>query len=66
MNNINNFFNLAKPDLKFHNIEKEYQNILNKLDKLSHGIYLFWNLENPYKCYLGSSLNLKLRFKVHF
>lgn len=61
MNNINNFFSLAKPDLIFHNIENEYQNILNQLHHLSPGIYLFWNLENPYKCYLGSSLNLKLR-----
>lgn len=67
---INNFFNVAKPDLKFINVEKEYNNIINSLNKLDNcnksGIYLFWLLENPYKCYLGSALDLKRRFKVHF
>lgn len=66
----NYLFNLAKPDFNFINVEKEYENIinsLNKLDKLDKsGIYLFWLLENPYKCYLGSALDLKRRFKVHF
>lgn len=67
---LNNFFNLVNPDLKFINVEKEYENIISSLNKLddSHksGIYLFWLLDNPYKCYLGSAIDLKRRFKVHF
>ena len=69
----NNFFDLAKDgatDLKFINVEKEYNNIIDSLNKLDSskksGIYLFWLLDNPYKCYLGSALDLKRRFKVHF
>jgi group I intron endonuclease len=61
-----NFFYLAKEDLIFINIEKKYENILKKLNNLTNGIYLFWVLDNPYKCYLGSSDNLKRRFKVHY
>ena len=67
---FNSFFDLAKPNLKFLNVEKEYNNILNSLDNLKKsnksGIYLFWLLDNHYKCYLGSAIYLKRRFNVHF
>lgn len=59
-------------DLKFINVEKEYENILNKLNSLSSGgIYLFWLLDDPCsraptKFYLGSAINLKKRFYTHY
>lgn len=60
-------FNIANPDLKFINVEKEYKNITIKLNSLnSGGIYLFWLLDNPSKCYLGSAINLRKRFMVHY
>ncbi len=69
---VNNIF-FDNTDLKFFNVEKECKNIIDSLKKLNKasgtnksGIYLFWLLENPYKCYLGSALDLKRRFKVHF
>ena len=60
------FFDLAKPNLKFLNVEKEYNNILNALINNKSGIYLFWLLNKPYKCYLGSSVNLRKRFYDHY
>lgn len=54
-------------DLLFINVEKEYQNIINKLNSLSSGgIYLFWLLDEPTKFYLGSAINLKKRFYTHY
>jgi len=54
-------------DLQFINVEKEYQNIIFKLNSLSSGgIYLFWLLDDPTKIYVGSAINLKKRFYTHY
>ena len=62
----------SQPDLKFINVEKNYDLINESLNYLStktpggSGIYLFWLLDNPSKCYIGSSINLKRRFNDHY
>jgi hypothetical protein len=64
---LNDILNLANLDLKFINVEKEYKNIIIKLNSLSSGgIYLFWLLDDSSKCYIGSAINLKKRFMVHY
>jgi group I intron endonuclease len=64
---LKDIFNIANPELKFINVEKEYQNIILKLNSVnSGGIYLFWLLDEPSKCYLGSAINLRKRFMVHY
>lgn len=69
-NNLNchcNFnFPLAKPNLKFINVDTNYQLINKSLTNLGSGIYLFWLLDEPSKCYIGSAIDLKRRFNTHY
>jgi len=59
-------FPLAKPNLKFINVKKNYELINKSLINLDSGIYLFWLLDDPSKCYIGSAINLKRRFYIHY
>jgi hypothetical protein len=59
-------FSLAKSNLKFINIKKNYGLINKSLINLDSGIYLFWLLDDPSKCYISSSINLKRRFYTHY
>lgn len=64
---LDDIFNLVSQDWRSMIAEKEYQNILNKLNSLSSGgIYLFWLLDDPSKCYVGSAINFKKRFYTHY
>jgi group I intron endonuclease len=67
-NNINKCnidFPIGKSNLKFINVEANYFKIVESLNKLG-GIYIFWLLEDPTKCYIGSAQDLKKRFKAHY
>lgn len=59
-------FPLAKPNLKFINVDTNYQLINKSLTNLGSGIYLFWLLDEPSNCYIGSAINLKRRFNSHY
>jgi len=64
--NNKDFFYLTKPDLKFINVKINYELINTSITNLNSGIYLFWLLDDPSKCYIGSAINLKKRFKAHY
>jgi hypothetical protein len=58
-------FPLVKPNLKFINVDKNYELINKSLINLGSGI-LFLLLEDPSKCYIDFAINLKRRFNTHY
>ena len=59
-------FPLVKPNFNFFNVDKNYELINKSLINLGSGIYLFWLLVDPSKCYIGYAINLKRKFNTHY